>query len=92
MNQRYNDNIKRPKLQDTQLEILKMFTFCWKIQQRATTERCWSYLVSVFKNTPTNLEIQEREQLKHSSHINNVGGEAICLLFNPLDTFGTMPQ
>ena len=92
MNQRYNDNIKRPKLQDTWLEILKMFTFCWKIQQWATRERCWSYLVSAFKNTPTNIKIQEREQLKHSSHINKVGVQAICLLFNPLHTFGTMPQ
>ena len=28
------DNIKRPKLQDAQLGILEMCTFCWNIQQR----------------------------------------------------------
>ena len=35
MSQRYNDNIKRPKLQDTQLGILKFYVFCEEIQQRA---------------------------------------------------------
>ena len=35
MSQRYNDNI-RPKPQDTQLGILKIYAFCWKIQQRAS--------------------------------------------------------
>ena len=35
MSQRYNDNIKRPKLQDTQQGILKIYSFCWKIQQKA---------------------------------------------------------
>ena len=34
MSQRCNDNIKRPKPQDTQLGILKIYTFCQKIQQR----------------------------------------------------------
>ena len=33
MSQRYNDNIKRPKPQDTQLRILIIYTFCQKIQQ-----------------------------------------------------------
>ena len=32
--QRY-DSIKRPKLQDTQLGILRIYAFCQKIQQRA---------------------------------------------------------
>ena len=36
MSQRYNDNTKRPKPQDTQLEILKICAFCRKIQQRAS--------------------------------------------------------
>ena len=36
MSQRYNDNTKRPKLQDTQLGMLKFYVFCWKIQQRAS--------------------------------------------------------
>ena len=34
ISQRYNDNIKMPKLQDAQLEILEIYRFCWKIQQR----------------------------------------------------------
>ena len=36
VNQRYNDNIKRPKQQDTLLGILKIYSFCQKIQQRAS--------------------------------------------------------
>ena len=35
MSQRYNDKTKRPKSQDAQLGILKIYTFCQKIQQRA---------------------------------------------------------
>ena len=35
MSQRYHDNRKRPKLQDTRQVILKIYAFCWKIQQRA---------------------------------------------------------
>ena len=35
-NQGGNDNTKNPKPQDTQLEILKIYTFCPKIQQRAS--------------------------------------------------------
>ena len=34
MSQTYYDNIKKPKLQDTQLGILKIYAFCQKIQQR----------------------------------------------------------
>ena len=34
MNQRYNDNMKSPKLQDAQQEILQLGAFCQKIQQR----------------------------------------------------------
>ena len=36
MSQTYYDNIKKPKLQDTQLGILKIYAFCQKIQQRAS--------------------------------------------------------
>ena len=36
MCQKYNSNTKLPKPQDTQLEILKMYTFCRKVQQRAS--------------------------------------------------------
>ena len=31
---RYNDNTKRPKWKENQLGILKIYAFCWKIQQR----------------------------------------------------------
>ena len=34
MSQTYNDSIKRSKPQDTRLGIIKIFAFCWKIQQR----------------------------------------------------------
>ena len=36
MSQIYNDDTKRPKPQDTQLVILKILAFCWKIKQRAS--------------------------------------------------------
>ena len=36
MSQRYNDNTKRPKSKENQLEILKIYAFCQKIQQRAS--------------------------------------------------------
>ena len=34
MSQRYKGNIKRPKPQDTLPEILRIYAFCRKIQQR----------------------------------------------------------
>ena len=37
MGQRYNDNTKRPKLKENQLGILKIYIFCQKIQQRASS-------------------------------------------------------
>ena len=33
----YNDNTKRPKLQHTQLGILKTYVFCQNIQQEASS-------------------------------------------------------
>ena len=38
MSQKYNDNRqpKRPKPQDSQLEILNIYAFCQKIQQSAS--------------------------------------------------------
>ena len=36
MSQRYYDNTKRPKPQETQLGIRRIYAFCWKIQQRAS--------------------------------------------------------
>ena len=35
MSQRYNGDTKRPKPKEIQLGILKIYAFCWKIQQRA---------------------------------------------------------
>ena len=71
MSQIYNDIIKRPKLQDTQLEILKIYPFCQKIQQRVSVqeEHCPHYTVYFFENTPQNLMVQGRMQLEGSSHI-----------------------
>ena len=46
MDETYNDNIKRPKLQDTQLGILKIYAFCQKfsrgpwVQERALMALC----------------------------------------------------
>ena len=34
MSQTCNDNIKRAKLQNAQLGIVRIYAFCWKIQQR----------------------------------------------------------
>ena len=39
MSQTYYDNIKKPKLQDTLLGILKIYAFCQNIQQRALCPR-----------------------------------------------------
>ena len=39
MSQRYNHISKRPKPQDTQLGILKIYVFCRKIQQKAPGPR-----------------------------------------------------
>ena len=36
MSQRYNDDTKRPKSKENQLEILKIYAFCQNIQQRAS--------------------------------------------------------
>ena len=38
-------------------------------------EHCGSYIVSVFKNIPKNLMVQERVQLEHISHV-KIGVEA----------------
>ena len=82
MNQRYNENIKNTKSQDTQLGILKAYSFCRKIQQRAldpgeSAGRVLQYPF-VFEITPKHLAVEGRTQLKHSSHIIKVGVEATC--------------
>ena len=84
MSQRNNDNTKRPKTQDNQLGIIKMYAFCQKIQQSASgpRESTWGY-VSVFENTPKKLLqlyliVQGRAQLEHCSHIVKVSVKATC--------------
>ena len=57
MSQRYNDNIKRPKLQNIQLGILNIYAYFWKIQQRvsgpgASTAGVMEYFA--FENTSKN--------------------------------------
>ena len=61
MSQIYNDNTKRPKLKENQLEILgissKEFTYFAGNSVEgfgSRRERCWDY-VSVFGNTPKKL-------------------------------------
>ena len=60
-----------PKLQDTQLGILKIYMFSENSAEglRSRRERYWRYIVYVFENTPKNLVVQGRVQLEHSSHI-----------------------
>ena len=36
MSQRFDDNTKRSKSKENQLVILKIYLFCWKIQQSAS--------------------------------------------------------
>ena len=80
MSQRYNDNIKRQKLQDSQLGILKIYAFLGLLSRR----KCyWHYILSVFENTPKNLMVQGKVQLEHNSHIVKVVVKATCLHFNP---------
>ena len=39
MNQRNNDNTKWPNLKENQQQILKIYSFCQKIQQRALSPK-----------------------------------------------------
>ena len=42
MSQINNENTRTPKPKENQLEILKMYTFCWKIQHWVSGgEICW---------------------------------------------------
>ena len=56
MRQRYNNNTKRPKPKENQLEILKIYTICQKIQQKtlAPGECDWCRL-SIYENAPKKL-------------------------------------
>ena len=92
MSQKYNENIKRSKPQDTQLKIFKISAFCWKIQH---------YMYLSLRIHPQTL-VQRRMQLKHISHVVKVCVKATCLHFNPwcklkettepAGPFGTMPH
>ena len=39
MSQKFNDNTKKQKSKKNQLGILKIYAFCWKIQQRASGQK-----------------------------------------------------
>ena len=94
MRQRYNDNRKKPKTKQNQLGILKFYVFCQKIQQRALgpgeSAACWGCVsmrmhpknccIFTLKvaTTLTQLVVQGRVQLEHSSQIVKVGVEATC--------------
>ena len=65
MSQRYNDKTKRPKPKENQLEILKIYAFCQKIQQRAlapaesaagVTIYLWEYTRKVAASSPLNVD------------------------------------
>ena len=88
MSQRYNDNKKRPKPKENQLGILKVYIFCWKIQLRASRERCRGY-ISIYENTSEKLQhlpqkillqcylgAQGRMQLELNSHRVKAGVKA----------------
>ena len=80
MSQRYKDNIIRPKLQDTQLGILKNYAFYRKIQQRASG-LAESTAGVMYEDRSENLPqlylmVQGRAVLEHSSHIVKGGAEA----------------
>ena len=77
MSERCNGNIKRPKSQDTQPGILKIYAFCQKIQQRTLRSRrecCWHYLyvhsICLWEYTQKlQGKVPGRAQLEPSSHI-----------------------
>ena len=69
---------------------------------RYRRQHYWSFIVSVFENTPKNLVVQARAQLEHSSLTVKVSVKSTYLHFNPwrileeitkpVDPCGTMPQ
>ena len=76
MGQGYNDNIKRPKPKESQIGILKVDAFCWKIHRNLTS---WKGCV---------IQLNCREVLTHVSYktprtwenFNNQGTKMILLL------------
>ena len=76
MSQTYNDNIEKPKPQDTQLGILKIHAFFQKLQQRVSGQE---RVLLELPSPDTKISVAHgRAQLKHSSHIVKVGVEATC--------------
>ena len=73
------DNIKSSKPQDNQLRILKKLSILSENSAegiRSRRQRCWGYVVSVFENTSTNVVVQRRAKLEHSSYMVKAGVEA----------------
>ena len=72
MGQTYSGNIKKAKAARYSASDLKNLHILPENSAeglRSRREHCWSYVVSVFENTPKNLVIQGRVLLDHSSHI-----------------------
>ena len=70
--------MKRAELQDTQLGILKLLLENSAEGLRFMRVHCWSYIVSIFENTPKHSVVQGRVQLEHNSHIVMVGVKTTC--------------
>ena len=70
ISQRYNDNTKRPKPQDTLLEILKTYAFYQKIQHRASGLGKSVAGVSVYENIAEKLPKLYFVVQGHSWHAN----------------------
>ena len=92
LGQRFNDNRKRQKPKENQQGMLKIYAFCWKIQQRTSGQgesAAWvRYLymrihpkschIFPLKVAATLLSVQRKAQLEHSSHLVKVCVEARC--------------
>ena len=85
MSQRYNDNTKTPKPKENWLGNSKIYTFCQKIQERAsgipgesTAEVTYLSMRKHRMLPQLYLVVQGRAQLEHSCHIVKVGVKATC--------------
>ena len=71
MSQTYYDNIKKPRLQDIQLGILKFMHFPRKLSRWLHVQETalWELHSIFLENIPKNLLVQWRVQLENISHI-----------------------
>ena len=75
MSQAYNENIKKAKPQDTQLDVKNSCILPENSAEGLGSRRdcCWNYVVSIIENTAKDLVVQGRVHLGHSSHIVKIG-------------------